>query len=84
MSDRVVSDGRQNKIKDQGYHNAKATEGSIIVEDSKKCNGRKRDKIISRMFVATKKVTTVIRQQEKYDNDKFCFQNFSCSPSLFY
>ena len=78
-----MSDERQHKRKDQRNHNAKATEGSIIVEDSKKCDGRKRDKIISRIFVAKKKVTTVIRQQEKYDNDKFCFQNFSCSPSLF-
>ena len=41
MSDRVVSDERPNKIEDQRNHNAKATEGSIIVEDSKKCNGRK-------------------------------------------
>ena len=24
------------------------------------------------------------KEQEKYDNDKFCIQNFSCSPSLFY
>ena len=65
MSDRVVSDGRQNKIKNQGYHNAKATEGSIIAEDSKKCNGRKRDKKSAEYLSRRKKAITVIRQQER-------------------
>ena len=56
----IMLDERQNKIKCQNYHNAKATEGRIIVEDSKECNGRKSYKKSAEYLSRRKKAITVI------------------------